>query len=112
MPRLPRVCLSTCTEAHRTHNRYFSLFGERAIHGGTNPMLERHARGPGVYFVSVFHTKDRALQYQNYAYTFAAEPPFRITAVSRRPLVLRGKRVRFVSSLSYLGFHAAANVYA
>ena len=56
------------------------------------------------YFVSVFHTKNSALQYDNYAYTFSAEPPFRIKTISRRPLSLRGKRVRFVSSITYLGF--------
>ena len=35
--------------------------------------------------------------------TFGADPPFRILSLSRRPLALRGKRVRFVSSLSFLG---------
>ena len=57
------------------------------------------------YFVSIFHTKDSSLQYENYAYTFSAEPPYHITAISRRPIALRGKRVRFVSSLTYLGHH-------
>ena len=77
-------------------------------HSGANPILVRSSRGTGFYFVSVFHTKDQSLQYHNYAYTFAAEPPFEITAVSRRPLTLRGKRVRFVSSLSFLGHHRGA----
>ena len=40
---------------------------------------------------------------ENYAYTFEASPPYRILSVGRRPLGLRGKRVRFVSSLTYLG---------
>ena len=46
-------------------------------------------------------------RYENYAYTFSAEPPFRVQAIARRPLLLRGRRVRFVSSLTYLGHSRA-----
>lgn len=106
----PHVILSVersgrCQERHRTTNRFFArkFPGSTAIHGGANPILVRTSRHKP-YFVSVFHTKNSALQYDNYAYTFSAEPPFRIKTISRRPLSLRGKRVRFVSSITYLGF--------
>ena len=93
-----------CEERHRTTNRFFARRFARttAIHGGANPLLVRTSRGTQ-YYVSIFHTKDASLQYENFAYTFAAEPPFRITAVARRPLSLRGRRVRFASALTYVG---------
>ena len=51
--------------------------------------------------MGIFHTKDEKLQYENYAYTFEATPPYRITAISKKALKLRGQRV-FVA-LTYLG---------
>ena len=38
------------------------------------------------YYVGVFHTKDARLQYDNFAYTFAAEPPFRILEEKRKKI--------------------------
>ena len=93
----------TCEEKHRTSNRWFARrFAERAIHGGANP-LRVSTSSRSHYFVGIFHTKDEKLQYENYAYTFEATPPYRITAISKKALSLRGQRVRFVSSLTYLG---------
>lgn len=43
------------------------------------------------------------LAYTNYAYTFEPRPPFRVLSLGRRPLRLRGERVRFVSGLARLG---------
>ena len=98
-----------CEEQHRTSNRIFARrFANRAIHGGANPLLVR-TTSKSYYFVSIMHTKDKSLQYENYAYTFAADPPYSITAISRHPLTLRGRRVRFVSSLTYLGHHRGLN---
>lgn len=72
-----------------------------AIHGGAHPLRIGEGQGPERY-LSVFHTKDPSLRYQNYAYTFEKSPPFRIQSISRAPLQLRGDRVRFVSSLTFL----------
>ena len=92
-----------CEERHRTSNKYFARkFPNRAIHGGANPLRVSTSKRSH-YYVGIFHTKDASLQYENYAYSFSAEPPFRIRAISRKPLVLQGRRVRFVSSLTYLG---------
>ena len=64
-----------CAEAHRTSNGQLARrFGDVAIHGGANPLrVSTSARHH--YYVGIFHTKDERLQYDNYAYTFASEPP-------------------------------------
>lgn len=54
-------------------------------------------------YISVMHTKDSRLRYNNYVYTFESSPPFRIQRVGRAPLRVRGERIRFVSSLTVLG---------
>ena len=58
--------------------------------------------GTPFYYAAIFHAKDHTLAYRNYAYTFEPRPPFRILSVARRPLRLRGERVRFVSGLARL----------
>lgn len=96
-----------CEERHRTYNRHLDRrFRAHAIHGGANPLLARHAYGGhGSQFVSIFHTKSTALEYDNYVYTFSATPPFQVLSLARNPLTLRGQRVRFVTSLTFLGRH-------
>ena len=74
-----------------------------ALHGGAAPLLIASAGGTPFYYAAVFHAKDRKLAYTNYAYTFEPRPPFRVLSVGRRPLRLRGERVRFVSGLARLG---------
>ncbi|KAL1518582.1 hypothetical protein AB1Y20_002870 [Prymnesium parvum] len=89
-----------CTRTHATSNGVFRRrFAGMAVHGGAHPLLLPSGRR----YLSVFHTKDTALQYLNYAYTFDATPPFRVRSVGRRALRLHGRRVRFVSSLAWLG---------
>jgi len=74
-----------------------------ALHGGAAPLLIASAGGTPFYYAAVFHAKDRRLAYTNYAYTFEPRPPFRVLSVGRRPIRLRGERVRFVSGLARLG---------
>lgn len=93
-----------CVEEHRTSNPVFGKrFAGRVVHGGANPLLISSAQGKPFYYVSVFHTKDDELRYKNYVYTFAARPPFEVISVGRKALRLKGKRVRFVTSLTSLG---------
>ena len=83
----------------RQHVTSSAAFARRfrgvAVHGGANPVLVRRSNAEP-YFLSVFHTKDARLRYQNYVYTFSASPPFGVLAVGRQPLSLHGRRVRFV----------------
>ena len=93
-----------CELEHQTSNAVFERrFGGLALHGGVNPVLLTSASGVAFYFVGIFHTKDAKLSYRNYVYTFEARPPFGVLSIGRRPMRLRGERVRFASSLTVLG---------
>ena len=94
----------SCEEAYRTSNRIFSRrFPGRDVHGGANPIIVTSSVGKPLFHLGILHTKDATMQYANFAYIFSAVPPFRILSISRKPLKLRGKRIRFASSLTYLG---------
>ena len=95
-----------CSLAAATSNAVFARrphLSGAALHGGAAPLLIASAGGTPFYYVAIFHAKDHRLAYHNYAYTFEPRPPFRILSVGRRPLRLRGERVRFVSGLARLG---------
>jgi hypothetical protein len=71
--------------------------GEVAVHGSATAIPWRN----GTAYLALLHTKDRSNKYSTMAYTFRAQPPFAVTAVSR-PLTLAGGRSAFASSLSVL----------
>jgi hypothetical protein len=71
--------------------------GEVAVHGSATAIPWRN----GTAYLALLHTKGRSNKYTTMAYTFQAQPPFAVMAVSR-PLPLAGGRSAFASSLSVL----------
>ena len=65
-------------------------------------MLLTSASGVAFYFVGIFHTKDAAQLLQLRVH-LRGPPPFGVLSIGRRPMRLRGERVRFASSLTVLG---------
>jgi hypothetical protein len=91
-------CLSDSflTDAYLPLHRLTEV-GDVAVHGSATAIPWRN----NTAYLALLHTKDRSNQYSTMAYTFQAQPPFAVTAVSR-PLPLAGGRTAFASSLSML----------
>jgi len=94
-----RISDGACVESYETS---FSNLIELANQGVNIRGSATALRYSEDEYLALLHTYDSAMGYRTLAYTFEAEPPFRVRRVSK-PLSLQGGGLAFASSLSLQG---------